>query len=348
MSALYESLLRPLLFSLPAETAHEIGKFALRGDFPWNVVASARQPRDARLRTTLRRLELASPVGLAAGFDKNGEALNGLQHLGYGYLTVGSILPARRTGNPRPRLIRYPDRQSLLNCYGLPSHGLEACVSRLRHFAARAPRTPVIANIDAPSTDLYLRSFDAVEPHVAAVELGMQCPNNTEDHGEFHNPRVFETLLKAVLARRRKPVFVKILSFQDDEQKNNRLELAAIAARLGVDGITLPGTWRQNEPGLSLGYGHSSGHMVFAKTLQTVRDLHAVTRGRIAIKANGGIFNGEEAFQVLAAGASAVEILTAFVYRGWDVAARINRELMAVLDREGVRELREIRELASA
>ncbi|MSQ72499.1 MAG: dihydroorotate dehydrogenase 2 [Betaproteobacteria bacterium] len=348
MSALYTALIRPLMFQLPAEAAHEIGKAALKHAFPWNMLSGLFGVSDPRLHTRIGGLELASPVGLAAGFDKNAEALPGLQHLGFGYLIVGSILPNARPGNAKPRLIRYPDKESLLNCYGLPSDGLERCAQRLQVFRAGRPRTPVIANIDAPSEELYLQSLARLEPHVDAVELGIQCPNNPDDGGEFHDLVAFEKLLRAALKRRTKPLFVKIVSYQDEKQRQNRLELIEIAAHAGVDGITVPGTWRQAEPGLSMGYGHSSGHMVFKKTLETVRDVYAITRGRIAIKANGGVFTGEEAFQVLAAGANTVDVLTSFVYRGWDVAERINRELLALLAEHRVPEVCRVREFALA
>ncbi len=348
MSVLYTSLLRPLLFQLPAEAAHDIGKATLKHAFPWNVLSRMFRVDDPRLHTRVGGLELSSPVGLAAGFDKNAEALAGLDHLGFGYLTVGSILPTERPGNAKPRLIRYPDKESMLNCYGLPSDGLERCAQRLEAFRATRPRTPVIANIDSPSEESYLKSFARVEPYVDAVEFGVQCPNNPDDHGEFHNHAAFESLLKSALKVRTKPVFVKIVSYQDEKQRQNRLELVEIAASLGVDGITVPGAWRQPEPKLSMGYGHSSGHMLFSKTLQTVRDVYSITRGRVAIKANGGIFTGDEAFQVLAAGASTVELLTGFVYRGWDVAERINRELLALLDEHRVPEVRRVREFAMA
>lgn len=348
MSALYTSIIRPLMFQLPAEAAHEIGKATLKHAFPWNLLSGMFRIDDARLRTRVGGLELASPVGLAAGFDKNVEALSGLNELGFGYLTVGSILPNARPGNAKPRLIRYPDKESMLNCYGLPSDGLEACALRLEAFRARKPRTPVIANIDAPSEESYLKSFARVEPHVDAVEFGIQCPNNPDDHGEFHDLAAFERLLSTALKVRTKPVFVKIVSYQDEKQRQNRLELVEIAARLGVDGITCPGAWRQPEPKLSMGYGHSSGHMLFSKTLQTVRDVYSITRGRIAIKANGGIFTGDEAFQVLAAGATTVELLTGMVYRGWDVAARINSELLALLDEHRVPEVCRVREFGLA
>jgi dihydroorotate dehydrogenase len=343
MSALYTSALRPLMFCMPPEAAHDLAKITLRSRFPWSLAKMRKVTGLERLRCKAGGLELASPLGLAAGFDKNAEALPGLDQLGFGYLTVGSILPSPRAGNRKPRLLRLPEKESLLNCYGLPSAGLDDCAVRLERFSRQPRRSRVIANIDSPDVDSYMRSFRRIEPHVDAIEIGTQCPNNTDGHGEFHAATSFEQLLKAILAVRRKPVFVKILPYANETERQGRLELAGLATHYGVDGITMPGSWREQEPRLSLGYGQTSGHMIFPRTLATIRELYGVTRGRIAIKANGGVFTGEEAFQALAAGADTVEVLTSLVYRGWNVAAQINAELIAALDSRGLRDVRELR-----
>lgn len=338
---MYEELLRPLLFRLDPEQAHQLAKNALRHALPWKMRAPLAPHLAERLRTQIGGLEIANPVGLSAGFDKNAEAIPGLRALGFGYLTVGSLCPESRTGNARPRLMRLPEKESLLNCYGLPSDGLERCVQRLKRNAP-VKGTPVIANIDSPDVDTYVRSLKAVEPYVQAVEIGTQCPNNRDDEGEFSTTAVLEKLLQAVMKVRTKPVFVKILPYQNEQERQIRLELAQIAAHYGADGVALPGTWREQEGKLSLGYGQVSGRMALEKTLKTVADLREITKGRIAIKANGGIHSGEDAFRALAAGANSVDVLCSFVYRGWDVARKINQELLAEMDKHGIRSVREI------
>src|SRR5689334_6690072 len=169
----YQRFLRPLLFRLPGETPHELGKLTLRSALPWRRLAKQLRVTDERLATRVGSLDLVNPIGISAGLDKNAEALPGLMQLGFGAITVGSILPEPRPGNPKPRLIRYPAEQSMLNCYGLPSLGLEACLANLRR-KRESTGTKVIANIDAPTVDFYLRSFDAVQDHVDAIELGLQ------------------------------------------------------------------------------------------------------------------------------------------------------------------------------
>lgn len=340
----YENLLRPLLFSFPAETAHGMGRRALNVEALWRHLGGGRAAGDPRLRTRLGGATFPNPIGLSAGFDKDAASLDGLQHLGFGYITVGSILPERREGNPRPRLLRLKDEESLLNCYGLPSEGLEPCAVRLeQHARTRRTVTPVVANIDAPSMDAYLASHARLEPFVAAVELGLQCPNNRDDAGGMHVPAAFDSLLRAICAHRKKPLFVKFGFYQSEADRQNRLELVEIAIRHGVDAVVVPGIWKVDDPRLSLGIGATSGRITFARNLEVVRDLAAVARGRIAIKSNGGVFTGQDAFAAFCAGASAVDVLSAFVYRGWQAASLITAELLEIFEEKGIASMEQLR-----
>ena len=334
---IYEHALRPLLFCLEPETAHQLAQDALSHEWLWRWIGSEPDPR---LRTKAGGLDLSSPIGLAAGFDKNGDAVSGLQHLGFGYLAIGSIRPEPSVGNPRPRLIRYPETESLGNCYGLPSAGLDACVTIFRALAARKPRTKLVANINAETVEEYVRCVGALAPYVDAFELALRCPNRS-DHLSVYPPDDLAPLLRAVGERcPGKPVFVKLPPYFDDVERDNRMELVELAIKLGLAGVVIPGNWSISEPRLSRGQASLSGRVTFERNLKTVREVASLARGRIAIKASGGVFTGEEALQLLTAGADMIDVLTAFVYRGWNAAAKINRELAALMDRERVTDLR--------
>src|SRR5882757_8793595 len=135
----YRKVARPLLFRLSGDHSHAVGQFALRASAPWRVLAALEglQVDDARLRTQFAGVDLPNPVGLAAGFDKNCELIGALSCLGFGFVTVGSIMPEPRTGNPFPRLVRYPETQSLADAMGVPSRGLAYCVERLGAFSGK-------------------------------------------------------------------------------------------------------------------------------------------------------------------------------------------------------------------
>jgi dihydroorotate dehydrogenase len=335
---IYEQILRPLLFCLPPETAHELGQAALAREWPWRLIAS--RESGARLRTRVGGLDLSSPIGLGAGLDKNGDSVPGLQYLGFGYLAVGSIRLEPSGGNPRPRLIRYPETESLGNCYGLPSAGLDACVAKFRALAARKLRTKLVANINAETVEEYVRCVGALAPYADAVELALRCPNRS-DHLSIYPPDDLAQLLGEI--RRRWPgtaAFVKLPPYFDDAERDNRMELVELSIGLGLTGVVIPGNWSIPEPRLSRGQASLSGRATFERNLKIVREVAAVARGRIAVKASGGVSTGAEALQILAAGASLIDILTAFVYRGWSAAADINRELIGLMEQQRIDDVR--------
>jgi dihydroorotate dehydrogenase len=335
VAPIYERVLRPLLFGLDAETAHRLSQAVLGQTFPW-ALARTRDPDADRLSLRIGGHVLASPIGLAAGFDKNGDAVPGLRQLGFGYLTIGSILPEPSAGHPRPRLIRNVATESMVNCYGLPSDGLEACVARFRRLAMSRSPMPLIANVHTDTTASYEVCVAALAPYVQGVELALRCPNRADPISVFPVADL-DDLLGTL--RRRWPalaLFVKLPPYTNEQEKENRLELVERAIHFDLTGITIPGNWTIADARLSRGQGSLSGRPTFANNLKIVREMAAVSRGRIAIKASGGVHTGEDAFQLLEAGASMIDIFTAFVFRGWNVVAKIEAELLDRMDERGI------------
>jgi dihydroorotate dehydrogenase len=207
--SVYESLVRPALFCLPPDLTHAIGHLALRPALPWRMLATAAslEVDDPVLKTTFAGIDLASPVGLAAGFDKDCELIGALSVLGFGFLTVGSIMPQPRPGHPYPRLVRYTETGSLADSMGLPSRGRDYCVARLAQLGRR--RVPVFANIGGFSAEEIGASLFAVEPHVDAIEISLMCPNMPRAGERFDDVG----LLRDILARtqnRRKRTIVRV------------------------------------------------------------------------------------------------------------------------------------------
>lgn len=327
----YERVVRPLLFRLDAETAHRLGQFALAREFPWSLARAEDSPR---LAVTIGDWQIASPIGLAAGFDKGGGAIAGLQHLGFGYLSIGSILPEPSAGHPRPRLLRYVEDEALANCYGLPSEGLDAAVARFRRLSPRRPK--LMANIHTDSVTNYVRCAAALAPSCDGVELALRCPNRS-DHIAVYPIAELDELLGAVrLACPKTALFAKLPPYANDEEKENRFALIERAIHFGLAGVTIQGNWSVADARLSRGQGSLSGRPTFPNNLKVVREIAAAAQGRIAVKASGGVHTGEDALQMLEAGASMIEIFTSFVYRGWNVAAKIKRELLALMDEHGI------------
>ncbi len=175
---LYENLLRPLLFCLSADRANMLGHKALSVRWPWktlDLIYGLSSP-DPRLITSFAGVRIANPIGLAAGFDKDAEMIAAISHLGFGFITIGSIMPEVRPGNPFPRLVRYQATESLADSMGVPSKGLDHALHRLARLPSQRQR-PIFANVGGFSADAIANSFFKVAPLVDGVEVSLMCPN---------------------------------------------------------------------------------------------------------------------------------------------------------------------------
>ncbi len=168
---LYKSLIRPFLFSFYPETAHSICKKLWKTSFIWNVY-SRFLVNDERLSVNLAGLKLRNPIGLAAGFDKNCELINGLQHL-FGYLVLGSITLSPRKGNEKPRVIRYVKEKSIVNAMGLPNDGARTCMLRLNKVQSIVP---LVVSVAGFSVEDYVECTKLSQPHVDCIEINIGCP----------------------------------------------------------------------------------------------------------------------------------------------------------------------------
>ncbi len=334
----YSGVLRPLLFRLPADTAHDLGRAALRFRTPWRVLAGGKP--DARLATNLGGLALSSPIGLAPGFDKSGDLVPALSELGFGYLVVGSITAAPRAGNPRPLLVRYPDRESVTNCMGMPNVGIEAAKELLAR--PRNAGCKVLAAVAGASVEEVVRSAAAVEPYVDGVEVGLVCRHSPETFEMAELPTV-TAILEAVGRQKTKPAFVKLPPHHTPAERQRTLAIVDACIANGFDGLSISGTLQISEPLLSTGTGGLAGRATTEDALRILGDVAERAAGRIAIKASGGVFSGADAYRFLQAGATAVELYSAFIYRGPGVARRIARELVRELETRGMDSVTEIR-----
>jgi dihydroorotate dehydrogenase len=335
---LYANVIRPLVFRLDPERAHDLAKPVLRSR-RLSAALAGRPIADRRLEVRWGPLVFPTPVGLSPGFDKHGELVAGLSALGFGSLCVGTVMPLPRSGNPRPRIVRRPADRSMVNAMGLPSVGLEEFARRL----GQVRRTvPVIASFGALTTDDYLHAFATLQPVADAVEVNLKCPNDMKDDGRFLKVSWADRLISRLVKVKRKPLFIKINSHTNEEERLERLEVIDRGLFYGVEGFAIQSTWKETEAGLSVGEGAMSGAPLLPRTLQAMRDAREIVGTRALIRARGGVMSGADAFQAIAAGANAVDILTAFVYEGWAAPTRIARELLAQMDLNGVESVAEL------
>jgi dihydroorotate dehydrogenase len=339
----YKRLIRPLLFRLDPETAHSLAKVVLRHPHLRSLfVRQGLSVQDERLQVSLGRLRLPNPVGLGAGLDKDCEMVDSLQRFGFGYIVVGSVMCNARPGNPRPRMIRDLEREGLFSCQGLPSKGLDYAVMQLKRCNRRI--VPLIINFNAEEFEDYLRCTEELQSLGDALEISLICPNRpANDEGELLDPRRARNLLEEVAKRTAKPVFVKLPGYVSEEERRQRLRLIDVIISCGVEGITVIPKMMVKHEALSMGQGTLTGRPAFGKMLDVVRDVYEMTKGKCHIKAAGGIFSAEDAFEAIAAGATAVEMVTGFAFEGWPIARDINQGLLRLLAASGIENVTALR-----
>ena len=216
----YESLLRPLLFTLPPEKAQKVADRALKVWPLWKAAAQVGGFTSPRIETGVGGLTLRNPVGLAAGYDKNCELLPGLAALGFGYVTCGTVTLEPRPGNPGTRLLRDESRHALLNALGFPGLGLDAAVKRISADRGLTGDTPVVVSVSGSDIEDIATCHGTLEPLADAIEVNISSPN-TANLRVFHYPDVLGELLDVLNDSRTRPLFVKLPPFpsrEDDPQ----------------------------------------------------------------------------------------------------------------------------------
>ena len=319
------------------ETAHTLALRALRA----GLVPLSGPVTSPRLETQVAGLSLPNPVGLAAGFDKNAEALAPLARSGFGFVEVGAATPRPQPGNPRPRLFRLTEDRAAINRFGFNNQGMEAIAERL---AAR-PRDTIIglnlgANKDsADRAEDFARVLAHCGRHLDFATVNVSSPN-TEKLRELQGAEALSALLAGVMEARRWlprpiPVFLKIAP---DLAPDDLSELADVARQAGVDALSAPNTTRARD-GLRSRHrdetGGLSGAPLFERSTRVLARLSYLTGGEIPLIGVGGISSAEDAYAKIRAGASAVQLYTALVYHGLSLAPRIARGLDALLERDG-------------
>ncbi|SLN46709.1 Dihydroorotate dehydrogenase (quinone) [Roseovarius litorisediminis] len=319
------------------ETAHGLALKALRA----GLVPLPGLVTSPRLRSQVAGLQLPNPVGLAAGFDKNAQALLPLSRAGFGFVEVGAITPRAQPGNPRPRLFRLTEDAAVINRFGFNNEGMEAAAARL---AAR-PRDAVIglnlgANKDsADRADDFARVLAHCGRYLDFATVNVSSPN-TEKLRDLQGAAALSALLKGVMEARDWlpkpiPVFLKIAPDLSDAELS---EIADVARTSGLSGIIATNT-TLDRGGLQSPMrdqaGGLSGAPLFEKSTRVLARLSQLTKGEIPLIGVGGIASAEQAYAKIRAGASAVQLYSALVYHGLSLAADIAHGLDRLLEADG-------------
>jgi dihydroorotate dehydrogenase len=355
---------RDLLFRLDPETAHHIAALAARA----GQRVGERFLRD-RFEFENRRLEqwlwnawFKNPVGLAAGFDKNARLIRFCEQIGFGFVEVGSVSALPSSGNPKPRLFRLPEDRAIINRMGLNNDGARRVAARIRRTRddVRVPIGVNLAKTHDPTIvgeqaiEDFIESFRRMAALAEYITLNVSCPNTAEGK-TFEDPESLDALLRAVMAVRDEmrstvPVLVKLSPPATERVVFDNVieDIISISMEHGVHGFIASNT-ASDRDGLStdservsaIGRGGLSGPPIEQRATRLVAYLYARTGGRVPIIGVGGVRDAATAYAKIRAGASLVQVYTALVYRGPALIREIKKDLLELLDADGIEHLRD-------
>ena len=342
-------LLRKFFFALDAETAHGIGMSGVSFLEAAGFAGIVAKPVPL-CPVEVMGLRFPNPVGLAAGLDKNGDHIDGLARLGFGFLEIGTITPRPQSGNPRPRLFRIPEAQAIINRMGFNNAGVDRLLDNVR--LAKFPKNGGILGINIgknattpidKAAEDYLICLDKVYGDASYVTVNISSPN-TKNLRELQKDDALDDLLARLKARQERladqhgkyvPMALKIAPDLDDAQI---VAIADALRRHRMDGVIATNTTlsRDGVEGLPNGAetGGLSGAPVFRRSTDVLKKLAEALAGELPIIGVGGIMSGADAAEKVRAGASLVQFYSGFIYRGPDLVSEVGATLAAILGKK--------------
>ncbi len=343
---MYKTLLKPILFLFPPEKAHHLTIFFLKLTLAIPIVSSIFRSmytvKDDRLKRKLFGLTFENPVGLAAGFDKEGKYYQAMSSLGFGFIEVGTVTPKGQAGNPQPRLFRLPQDEGLINRMGFNNEGMDALVDRLKR---KRPKNLIIGgNIgknkvtpNENATEDYILCFEKLFPLVDYFVVNVSSPN-TPNLRALQDKEPLTKLLSTLqdLNHKKdkpKPILLKIAPDLTDSQLDDIIDIVSdtkiegiIATNTTISRADLNTSSSEIE---AIGNGGLSGKPVKQRSTEVIRYLNKKSNGTLTIIGVGGISSPEDAIEKIEAGASLVQVYTGLIYEGPSLIKRINKALLS-------------------
>lgn len=344
--AMLYPLIRKFFFALDAETAHGIGMSGVSFLNATGFAGCLAKPV-AACPVEVMGLKFPNPVGLAAGLDKNGDYIDGLARLGFGFLEIGTITPRPQDGNPRPRLFRIPEAQGIINRMGFNNAGVDRLLQNVR--LAEFPKKGGILGINIgknattpieKAAEDYLICLEKVYNDASYVTVNISSPN-TKNLRELQKDDALDDLLAQLKAKQEQladnygkyvPMALKIAPDLDDTQIT---AIADALRRHRMDGVIATNTTLSRDGVENLPNGNETGGLsgapVFRKSTEVLKKLSTALAGELPIIGVGGIMGGEDAAEKIRAGASLVQFYSGFIYRGPDLVSEVAETLANIM-----------------
>ncbi len=338
------NILRPLIFKFSPEVAHSLAIKALKlNNIPYS------KPKDNHiLETTFCDKKLSSPIGVAAGFDKNAEVYNPLFNLGFGFVEVGTITPKPQFGNPKPRVFRLEEDEALINRLGFNNSGSEQISKRIKENNKKGFLGINIGpNKDSTNrVDDYLICFRKFYNLADYITINISSPN-TENLRDFHNQDELNSLIDKLKNEKKElnsniPLAIKVSPDLNDDQIN---EVSKIIMDQEIGIIIVSNTTDKNRENLKninkLEKGGLSGKPIEKISNEAISKFYKILKDKTKIIGVGGVSNGQDAFEKITSGATLVQLYTGMVYRGPRIASKISKELIDLLKNKGFKNVSE-------
>ncbi len=345
---IYKSLVKPLLFQLDAERAHDaiqtFAETASRSSLLQSLIRSVYNFQSPKLNQEIWGFSFRNPIGLAAGFDKNGKLPTIMDALGFGFVEIGSITANPNTGNPKPRAFRLPEDRAMINRMGLNNDGAKTIVKRLKNMAFDIPLGINIAKThnpdivgDAAIRD-YVFSFREAGKIGSYITVNISCPN-TSDGKTFEEPAALNELLSALKIKNDARMVPTLIKFSSDLTRNRLISLLDVCEQHRVHGYVASNTSSSRASLITseneldeIGQGGLSGPPLASKSMELIKWISEEVKGQKPVIGVGGIDSFETALDMLLAGADLLQVYTGLIYEGPGLVKQINKKLDKYLE----------------
>ena len=340
------SILRPFLFKLDPETAHDFAIKSLKLNLLPTKMFEVED--EQMLKIELLGKNFPNPIGLAAGFDKSAEAYNSLLRLGFGFVEVGTVTPLKQFGNPKPRVFRLEDDYALINRLGFNNDGIEVIKSRIQSEGKKG----ILGINIGPNKEtkdqkndfcLGLKNFFNIADYIT---INISSPN-TEGLRDFHDQKKLIDLIVALneIKKNKKTNIPLLLKISPDIKSNYISTIVETSIKHNISAIILANTTNANRDNLTSEFkdeeGGLSGKPLHNISNNIIKKFYKELKGKIPIIGVGGVNSGKSAYEKITAGASLLQLYTGFVYRGTSTAKDIKKELIEILKVEGIKNIKD-------
>lgn len=338
------NLIKPLLFSLEPEKAHNLAIFALAN----NLVCYPQIKEYPSLKNEVFNINFSNPIGLSAGFDKNARIFDKLFNFGFGFIECGTVTPKHQIGNPKPRLFRLEQDQAIINRLGFNNEGIEKFLKKIN--SKKLPNENILGinigkNKDTENAlDDYLMLLDKVYNFSNYITINISSPN-TKNLRDLQKADNLDEFLSAIMNKKSDLIKITnksipiLLKIAPDLDNNEQESIAEIAVKNKIDGLIISNTTINGKEKLNSIYknetGGLSGKPLFTASNMILQNIYKLTNKTIPIIGVGGISSGFEAYEKIKCGAHLIQIYSAFIYHGFELVEKIKEDLDKLLKQDG-------------